>query len=355
MSINLTQPITFTNTTFISTINTNLSILNQPAIVIFNTFPENNTEDRDLYGLAGENHLVKIMTAGLDGNFSQMPLGSYYIFGPITKIGNTYSADLTTGGETIDIIEDQTGYTSDGIYVGYLLPQVPSSIAVQGVVTNDTIYQYNGPPFFPDNSPFTINISGVDTCNVTLGSISNDYAIPGGLIYLYGPIDTLNSLASLVDLYIGGDESINAQRNSISAPKGGSYVLFNFIPICFLKGTPVETDQGEVEIDKLVPDINTINGKRIIKVVETYGNSTCLRLIKRDLISSDVPNKDTVITKWHKVLFNGKLVRAKDLPGIHVCQYNGDALYNVLMDEHDMMKVNGMTVETLDPAHKINK
>jgi hypothetical protein len=347
MSLNLSNPITFTNTSFISQVTTDTSLLNQPAIVVFDTFPENNTEDRNLFGAAGANHLVKAMTAGSNGIFSDLTGSSYYIFGRIAKLSNMYYGSVTTGTETVTPQDGDITYTDPGIYVAYLLPTPESSINVSGLTGSNRIFVYNS---YPTDITSQSSTELIGESSGAMFTYDMYYYLLYPINYIYGPIT--NGVANLNSLYGGNDISMSGD---IMTAIPGNYILFNFRPVCFLKGTPVETDQGEVEIDKLVPDINTINGKRIIKVVETYGNPTCLRLIKKDLISSDVPNKDTVITKWHKVLFNGKLIMAKDLPGIHVCQYNGEALYNVLMDEHDMMKVNGMTVETLDPANKINK
>lgn len=348
MSLNLSNSITFTNTSFISQVTTNINLLDQPAIVVFDTFPSGNTEDRNLFGVAGANHLVKAMTAGSNGIFSDLTPGSYYIFGRIAKLNNMYYASVTTGEDTVTPQDGDITFTDPGIYVAYLLPAPESSITVSGLSGSNRIFVYNSYP-----TDITIQ-SSIDIINVVLSGATFTYDMYNYILYpinyIYGPITS--GVANLNRFYGGDDISMSGD---IMTAIPGNYVLFNFRPVCFLKGTPVETDQGEVEIDKLIPGVNTINGKRIVKVVETHGSPTCLCLIKKDLIFPDVPNKDTVITKWHKVLFNGKLVKAKDLPGIHVCQYNGETLYNVLMDEHETMKVNGMTVETLDPAHKINK
>ena len=81
--------------------------------------------------------------------------------------------------------------------------------------------------------------------------------------------------------------------------------------------------------------------------------------IKKDAISKNVPNKDTVISGLHKVFNQGKLIEAyklanfyKDIKYIH---YQGEKLYNVLMENWEMMKVNNLTVETLHPENIIAK
>jgi len=124
---------------------------------------------------------------------------------------------------------------------------------------------------------------------------------------------------------------------------------------CFLAGTPVVTDQGEVAIDKIDVKVNTINGKRIVAITETPGTMDCLCLIQKDLLGENMPNKDTLISIWHKVLYNGEMTEAQDIPGVLPHEYNDQPLYNVLMDDHQNMIVNGLTVETLLPTHQVAK
>ena len=41
------------------------------------------------------------------------------------------------------------------------------------------------------------------------------------------------------------------------------------VPICFPRGTCVTTDQGNVAIEQLKPDIHTIRGKSIVAITQT--------------------------------------------------------------------------------------
>ena len=81
--------------------------------------------------------------------------------------------------------------------------------------------------------------------------------------------------------------------------------------------------------------------------------------IKKDAISKNVPNKDTVISGLHKVFNQGKLIEAYKLANfykdIKYIPYKGEKLYNVLMENWEMMKVNNLTVETLHPENIIAK
>jgi hypothetical protein len=127
------------------------------------------------------------------------------------------------------------------------------------------------------------------------------------------------------------------------------------IPICFLKGTQVETDQEIVDIDKIDISIHTINGKKIVAVTKTPGGNMSLVKIKANLIDRRVPYVDTVISVTHKILYNNVLMHALFIPGATSHPSTNDFLYNVLLETHETMKVNGMVVETLSPNHPIAK
>jgi hypothetical protein len=72
------------------------------------------------------------------------------------------------------------------------------------------------------------------------------------------------------------------------------------------------------------------------------------------------PTVRTIMTPGHEVLYKGKLVQAKHfvgrVEGVHTVPYNGkDVLYNVLQEQHGLMRVNGMVLETLHPENKVAK
>ncbi len=129
--------------------------------------------------------------------------------------------------------------------------------------------------------------------------------------------------------------------------------------ICFPSGTKVDTDQGKIAIEKLVPGVNTIYNKQIVTITETVMADDRLVKIKKNALSKNVPNKDTTISGFHKVKHNGKLVEAYKLinyyKDIKYIPYNGEVLYNVLMENWETMKVHNMEVETLHPDNIVAK
>jgi len=124
--------------------------------------------------------------------------------------------------------------------------------------------------------------------------------------------------------------------------------------ICFLEGTQVKCDQGLIEIEKINPDLHTISKKKIVAITQTYSTEKELVVLEKDTLRPNVPNQRTVITLEHKVFYKGKMIEASKVTKKRQ-KYNGELLYNVLMEEHNKMSVNNMIVETLDPSNTIGK
>jgi len=129
--------------------------------------------------------------------------------------------------------------------------------------------------------------------------------------------------------------------------------------ICFPAGTLVKTDQGLVEIQKLNKKIHTLQGKSIVSVTETYCLDDELVKIEKDALRKNYPNKDTVITKRHKIYYHGKMKSAQrfvgKFEGVTLIPYQEEKLYNVLLEDYGKMSIHGMMCETLHPTNPIAK
>ena len=79
---------------------------------------------------------------------------------------------------------------------------------------------------------------------------------------------------------------------------------------------------------------------------------------EKDSIKTDVPSEKTMISKDHLILNKGKMVEAKELINnkqIYKVKYNGEILYNVLMEKHERMSINNIICETLNPENMVAK
>ena len=190
--------------------------------------------------------------------------------------------------------------------------------------------------------------SGTDSLKIYKNNISGQVLYSSNADICNNSIDL--SDVSNVLITFSSDSSITLD---------GFIILIETIPlvnstICFIKDTPINTDQGIISIDKLTFN-NTINNIKVKHVTETFTSNNYLVLLKKDSLFTNVPNNDTYMSMNHRVLFNGTMTRAKDLPNRILVPYNGEILYNVLLETYSHMIVNNMVVESLYPGNDVAK
>lgn len=131
------------------------------------------------------------------------------------------------------------------------------------------------------------------------------------------------------------------------------------VPICFPAGTPVNTDQGIIEINKIIPNIHTIRNKKIIAVSKTITYEDSIICIEKNALGVNIPSQTTYISEGHKIFYKKHMINAKTLVGmvkkVYKKTYKGEILYNILLETYDKMIVNNLIVETLDPNSFMGK
>jgi hypothetical protein len=131
------------------------------------------------------------------------------------------------------------------------------------------------------------------------------------------------------------------------------------VPICFPAGTLVMTNKGEVSIEKLNPDIHRIRGKKIVAITESKPLFKYIIRIEKDALVKNVPNRRTEISRDHEVFYKGRMIRSEELvgksEGVYRIKYNGETLYNVLLESHEKMMINNLICETLHPSNIMAK
>jgi hypothetical protein len=129
--------------------------------------------------------------------------------------------------------------------------------------------------------------------------------------------------------------------------------------ICFTENTPILTDQGYIPIYKIRPNINTIRSKKIVDVTKTTTLDDYLVCFDKDSIVEGYPTEKTTMSKNHKVFYEGKMFEAHTFldkfDNVYKVKYNGEILYNILMEEHTTIRANNLICETLHPRNLIAK
>ena len=136
--------------------------------------------------------------------------------------------------------------------------------------------------------------------------------------------------------------------------------LYNPSNICFPAGTPVLTDQGQIAIDEINPDINTINQKKIVDITKTISEESFLVCFAKDALGPNKPSQETIISQNHLIFYEGVFHEAiwfltKQFADVKKVPYTGELLYNVLLEKHTVMNVNNLICETLRPDNPIAK
>jgi len=130
--------------------------------------------------------------------------------------------------------------------------------------------------------------------------------------------------------------------------------------VCFPAGTPITTDQGNIPIEKINPDNHTIRNKKIISVTQSINTTNFLICFEKHALGNNIPSQKTRMTKEHEIFYKGKMVPAlyfiiNKYENVYKVKYNGEILYNVLLENHDKMLVNNLICETLSPENNVAK
>lgn len=209
---------------------------------------------------------------------------------------------------------------------------------------------YNHTLSFTNGDTMVLNLnteSGYDKLTIRENNSSGDFIINN----VSGTRNETIDISNLTGLYFSFySDSFITEPGIVATITLKPVLLGN---VCFVSGTSVKTDQGNIDINLLDKEMHTIRGNNIICITETISNTDSLLCIEKNALFSNVPSENTIITKNHKVMYKGQMYCAKNLisDNIHEIPYNNQKLYNVVLEKHDFMIVNNMIVETLDPMN----
>jgi hypothetical protein len=254
-----------------------------------------------------------------------------------TISGNTITIIGAGTATIIAIQEATTEYTSGIISTSFQVNKASPTISTYSIATKTV-----------GDSPFTITppTSNSDGAFTYVSSNTLVATVSGDTITIVGEgITTITATQAATTNYTSGIRTTKFQVNQL-IPIGD---------ICFPAGTPITTNQGLIPIEKINPDIHTIRNKPIVAITKTiYATNKYLVCFEKDSLGNNIPSQKTIISKNHKIFYNGKMVKASGLLGLNdkitKIEYNNELLYNVLMENHDKMIVNNLICETLDPT-----
>jgi hypothetical protein len=129
--------------------------------------------------------------------------------------------------------------------------------------------------------------------------------------------------------------------------------------IRFRKNTIVQCDQGPIEIQSIDTKSHTINNSSIVSVSKIRNMDGKLLYIPKDTFKKNYPNRDTYVSFLDKIKHSGVYTRAFELYSLYsekmeILNHQGD-LYNILLDGHYNVIINGLTVEALCSNNNMTK
>lgn len=133
-----------------------------------------------------------------------------------------------------------------------------------------------------------------------------------------------------------------------------SYVIPSWI--CFVANTMIQTDQGEVPIQLIKSTKHTISGSRVIGITKTIHNEKELVMFEKDSIGTNIPSRDTTMSRRHKIILRGKYIKAEDMVNNHTIRlvpYEDTFMYNIVMDIYGVVRANNLKAETLHPRNRV--
>jgi hypothetical protein len=317
-------------------------------------------------GIGGSIYMGKIFesfSTGAISGWGSGGLAGYGSQGVTAK--NNYSSGAVTGGAASGTFNPPDGiienvYVANGNWSSSVAQQtllgVPSQIPGKGEIwylgtssaklsftVPEIILVEKGPDFL------SIKIYGNNLGN-TLSILVNNSIAPSSFF--------LNSDGSLTVIMQASVLIMDVKLFNIYNEQAVYHLSVPIFPTCFPAGTPVLTDQGIINIEKINPKIHTINNKKIVAVTKTITNEKHLVCIEKNALGDNIPNQQTIMSSSHCVVYKNKFIPARNLKNfienkedIYKIKYDNEILYNILMETHETMNVNNMIVETLHPEN----
>jgi hypothetical protein len=117
---------------------------------------------------------------------------------------------------------------------------------------------------------------------------------------------------------------------------------------CFPGNTLIPTDQGAVQIKDLTPD-HSIRKNHVSQVVRAINVVDYMIMFDKDSLGPNMPDKDLLISRNHRIFFNKKKTRAEDMiNGVSIRKHHTghDFMYNVQLRKFAYIRCNNLMVET---------
>ncbi len=287
---------------------------------------------------------------------------------PTYEVINGGSLTINSGLANLSALSGLNYKIADGSAI-----TVNAPTAAAGLITSQNIeFTGNGGGAF-NYIPGTVNLGASPTFTVSSLGTGDSLSVAGRSngVFTYNAGAQTGTLTYAGHALNGGtvtyriEDLSQEDYNAIIAANGGSNTGFGqFVsPVCFLRGTMILTPEGEVAIEALQPGDKVIGASGVREVKWVGYRKTVTRSIPaehrvdhmpiricRNAISDNVPSKDIVVSPGHHILFEGKLIRAKDIVNDRTIyqetQLTSYEYFHVELDQFDVISAHGLMSES---------
>lgn len=343
-------------------LNTSASLSNTVSIsnsvVINNTTP--STVVAGIVNLGGTNAIYSLSNVMVAGNSSGVVGGIRLFSGNAKVFRNVTIADnvgTTIGG--LQIVAGSLTMYNTLIAGNWQDASRTISADALGAVNSASNYNLVGNASTLVGLTLPENITGTDIAPVdaVLGAIgnyggaNNFYVIPlleGSPAINAGD----NAQAAPFEFDVRGDPLVRIYNGTVDI---GAFEWQAFIAPCFLGDSQVKVqiidtnEQTIIRADQVKADKhllhNVLTNEYVpIKYVAKIEGVESAYLIQSDLLGENKPFADLTITAGHPVLYDGKPVKAKDVPGAIKVDFKRTNVYSFVCDKWQPVDVNGIGV-----------
>ena len=103
---------------------------------------------------------------------------------------------------------------------------------------------------------------------------------------------------------------------------------------------------------------NTIDDKKIVGISKIIYSQSHIVTVKKDAFGENKPSADINVAPYHLFIINKKLEPIGNFINedrIFLRKYNNEYLYNIILENEDIIEVNNMQVQTMDPKTLLAK
>lgn len=279
-----------------------------------------------------------------------------------------YTGSFNTIISNINYILGFTGDSKGNLYLCFFpkdCTTIVKKYSNNGSIINEKFISYSSECFLINiitdkyDNIFIYKLEKGDYFTNTIDKYNSDGVF---VTSIYTQIGTIYLPNSFVNMALDQYNNFYYSENTNIYKYTEDEVIPDTIPIsniCFTEDMPINTDQGIFLIKNINPYIHTIRNRSIISVTKTITHDNYLVCFEKHSLSYNYPYDKTVMTSGHKIFYKGNLIEAGKFLGkfdnVYKVKYNGEILYNILMEKYDLIQINNFLCETLHPNNIISK